>query len=173
MKKFTPNIAIIVIVVVLVTGAVGIYYSKQKTTFPSSALESSTSNDTPTLAANAEYESSNSGDFYYGPPADSSVSATPVPSPAPITGYIYEGAKVVSQSPTKLEMESNANSTTITNWYKEKIRKLNFNAKSFSQTNTNGLVFNKLSAAKPGEKVEITIKKDQNTSNVTITVDRT
>lgn len=170
MKKFTPNIAIMVIVMVLASGAVAIYYSKQKTTFPSSALE--TSKSTPTLAASAEYESSKSGDFYYGSPADSTVSATPVPSPAPISEYIYEGAKTISVSPSGLEMESSDNSTTITNWYKKKIRNLNFNAKSFSQTTTSGVVFNKLSAAKPGEKIEITIKKDQNASKVTITVDR-
>lgn len=171
MKKFTPNIAIIVIVVVLASGAVAIYYNKQKTTFPSSALENSKS--APTLAASAEYESSNSADFYYGPPGDSTASATPIPSPALISDYIYEGAKINNESSSKLEMETTANSATVTNWYKEKIRKMNFNAKSFSQTNTNGVVFNKLSAAKPGEKIEITIKKDQNTSNVTITVDRT
>ena len=69
-------------------------------------------------------------------------------------------------------MESTGNSTQITAWYKEKIKSSNFNAKSFAQTNTNGTILNKLSAIKPGEKLDITIKKDQNGSKVTITVDR-
>src|SRR3989344_6459439 len=107
MKKFTPNVAIIVIVIVLISGAVAIYHSKQRTNFPSAALE--TSNSNPTLAASAEYESSTSGDFYYGPTGDSTTSATPIPSPAPISDYIYDGAKIISESSSKLEIESDAN----------------------------------------------------------------
>lgn len=171
MTRHTPTLSIAVIVVLLVTGAVAVFYTKDRTRFPSSASEKPNSKNPPTLAANAEvYTSTESGEVYT--PQASSQSATPIPSAAPIDSYIYEGASVLSSSPSKLEMESKANANTITNWYKEKIKAANFNAKSFSQTNTNGTILNKLSAAKPGEKINITIKKDQNESNVTITVDR-
>lgn len=171
MKSSTPNIAIFVIVIVLLSGAAAIYYGKQKTALPVSDLESleKSSSETPTLAANAEFSSSNSAE---PKPEGGSVPATPVPSSAPYGNYIFSNAKIISQTATKIQMESTADASEITNWYKEKIKSSNFNAKSFTQTNTNGAILNKLSAAKPGEKLDITIKKDQNGSIVTITVDR-
>jgi hypothetical protein len=125
-----------------------------------------------TLAASAE-NSGNLGEYYDGSEgANASVSATPAPSPQPIREYIYPGAETVSSTSVKLELETTDNAAAVTEWYKNKIKELQFNAQSFSSTNTNGVIFNKLSAAKPGEKIEVTIKKDQNTSNVLITVDR-
>ena len=171
MKSITPNLAILIIVVVLISGAVAIYYEKQRTTLPTSALENldKKASGNPTLAANAEFSSSDSANFDLD---DTSISATPAPPPSPLENYIYAGAKIINQTETRLEMESTGNSTQITAWYKEKIKSSNFNAKSFAQTNTNGTILNKLSAVKPGEKLDITIKKDQNGSKVTITVDR-
>lgn len=171
MKSSTPNIAIFVIVIVLLSGAAAIYYGKQKIVLPDSDMESleKSSSETPTLAANAEFSASNSADSNV---EGGSVSATPAPSAAPLGDYIFANAKIIRRTSARIEMESTADASEITNWYKEKIKSSNFNAKSFTQTNTNGTILNKLSAAKPGEKLDITIKKDQNGSIVTITVDR-
>jgi hypothetical protein len=113
------------------------------------------------------------GEYYDGSSgAEASSSATPVPSPAAITEYTYPLAQVTSSASAKLEMQTSENPVKVTDWYKNKIDQLKFNAKSFVSSGTNGDIFNKLSAAKPGEKIEVTIKKDQNGSNVLITVDR-
>ena len=171
MKTFTPKTAILVIVLVLASAFIAVYFGKQKASLKNSAQENpdNESPENPTLAAKAEFSSTNSSNFDLD---DTTISATPAPPPLPLENYIYTGAKILSQTETRLEMESSDDSLQITNWYKEKIRSSNFNAKSFAQTNTNGTILNKLSAVKPGEKLDITIKKDQSGSKVTITVDR-
>lgn len=165
MRNFPPNLAILIIVFVLV-GTSGVIYYKQQgkpaeiKNFQESRPKSSPS---PILDASVDYSEANSPKSEY---------VDPSPSPVASSSYIYPESKVLSDSPSKIEMTSTDNSTKITDWYKNKIRELNFNAKSFSQVNTNGVVFNKLSAAKPEEIIEITIKKDQSGSDVSITVDR-
>lgn len=162
MKTFTPKLGILAIVIILGIGAVFIASGRNQ---PAKVEEqnASYSSDAPTLAAKAE---------------NYVVTTTPDPNapkpetPPDIKVYIYPGAKVASQSATTLKMESGDSDQEITDWYKNLISKFKFNAKSFAQSNTNGLVFNKLSAAKPGEKLEVSIKKDQSVSKVTITVDR-
>lgn len=104
--------------------------------------------------------------------ASHSAQTSPKPSSFDLDGFIYPNSLVKLKSQNKLELESSASPKQITDWYKGKIRDSNFNAKSFAQTTTNGNIFNKLSGAKPGEKIEITIKKDQNGSNTNISVDR-
>jgi hypothetical protein len=169
MKRHAPNLTIGIVVVMLIAGAVAVFYSNQRTSFPSSAVEKNTNNRN--LSDNTEvYTSTESGEIYTPQPA--SAGATPVPSPAPLDSYIYPGSTEVSTGSSKLELESKDDASKVTNWYKEKIRSSNFNAKSFTQTSTNGTVLNRLSAVKPGEKIDITIKKDQNVSTVSITVDR-
>lgn len=97
------------------------------------------------------------------------VSAKPT---LPLDGFIYPGSSVKLQTDKKLELQSSDLSDKITDWYKNKIREEDYNAKSFTQTKSNGNVFNKLSAAKVNDKIEISIKVGQSESNVTISVDR-
>lgn len=173
MKIFNPKISILVIILFLSLSAV-IMVSKRNehTSTNSSASGSPYRSDNPTLAANAE-KTGNIGQYYDGTKsATASASATPIPTPPSLNTYKYPGAKIKSQASSKLELDSSDSAEKITDWYKKKINELNFNAKSFAQTNTNGDILNKLSAAKPGEKLDITIKKDQSTSNVSIVVDR-
>lgn len=104
--------------------------------------------------------------------ASSSNLSSPIPKPASLDTYAYPNAKQIESSSSGIVLESDDSVQLISDWYKNKINSLDFNAKSFTQTNTNGEVLNKFSAAKPGENLEVTIKKDQTTSNVEITVDR-
>lgn len=168
MKNFPPNMVILIIVLLLASSAVAVYFNRQTISVSKPVEKSGTpspeNSQAPTLAASAEYSASNSG--------DSGEVSAPASSISPSSDYIYPGSSVVKNSQGNLELESNADAGVITNWYKDRIRQSSFNAKSFSQTKTNGVIFNKLSGAKPGEKIEITIKKDQNVSKVTITVDR-
>lgn len=169
MKRHTPNITIGVIVIILIAGAVAVFYNNQRTSFPSSAWEKDQKNSA--LSASKEvYTSTDSGEIYA--PQTASQAATPAPSPAPLDNYVYPGSTAIKTESSRLELESKDTASKVTEWYKEKIRSSSFNAKSFTQTSTNGTVLNKLSAVKPGEKIDISIKKDQNASIVTITVDR-
>ena len=175
MKTFTPKIGIMIIVLVLIASAILIVSKRNESTSLTTSASKSPGTDSPTLAANAEKSDGPAiGDYYTGPsnPPSATTSATPIPKPPALNVYIYPSAKSLSATTSKLELESNASAEAITAWYKKKIEDSKFNAKSYAQTNTNGEILNKLSAAKPGEKLDITIKKDQNTSKVLITVDR-
>lgn len=168
-SKFTPKILIGAIVVfLLITG--GFVFFKQSSLKNSS--EASPVPDSSTLAANVE-KASNLGEYYDGTAgANPAVSPTPIPSPKPLSEYIYPNSKTIASESAKLQLQTSANPSAVTDWYKNKIKAVQFNAQSFSSSNTNGAIFNKLSAAKPGEKIEVTIKKDQNASETLITVDR-
>lgn len=175
MKTSSPNMVILVIVLILACSSVAIYLNRK--TIPNSdpvSIPSQTPKPSisPSIQPTASVSTIPSKPPQEKPSPISSILQSPVPLLTSLSSYIYPQAKVISQLENKLELESNAAETEITNWYKNKIKENGFNAKSFTQTNTNGVVFNKLSAAKPGEKIEITIKKDQNASKVTITVDR-
>lgn len=165
-----------VIVLVLVISAVFMVSKRnESTSLTSSASGSPEKSDSTTLAAKMEKSGGPGvGDFYAGPsvPPTSTSSATPVPKAPALTVYIYPSSKTVSSTSSKLQLESTASPEVITLWYRKKIDESQFNAKSFAQTNTNGDILNKLTAAKPGEKLDITIKNDQKTSKVLITVDR-
>lgn len=155
---------ILIIVLLLVCSSAAIYFNRQNsliTSFaPNPKVPAPETSRTATAAASVSTPSP-------GP----AVSKTPALAPS-LKDYIHPQSKLISQSPGKMELESSTDAQSITLWYKDKIKQAGFNAKSFTQTNTNGVIFNKLSGAKPGGKIEITIKKDQNASKVTITVDR-
>lgn len=104
--------------------------------------------------------------------ASSSNLNSPLPKPASLEEYTYPNAASLSASSNQLKFETSDSAQVVTDWYKNKINSLNFNAKSVTQSNVNGEVLNKITAAKPGENLEVTIKKDQTTSKVEITVDR-
>lgn len=150
----------LIILFLVVVGVIMIVNRNNSGSFSSSNTPATS--DPSTLAAKVEY--------YYGSPLPASNSA--IPKPPSIREYVYPGSQVKTDAANKMIMESADTPEKITDWYKTKIDRLNFNAKSLSQTSTNGAIFNKLTAAKPGEKIDITIKKDQNTSNTLITVDR-
>lgn len=173
MKSLTPKIGIMAIVVFLVVAAGVIFYKRDKNAFNNyPASDSNLSQNDSTLAASAENEG-NIGDYYDGTrSANASSSASLKAKPADIKQYLYPSSTVKKSSSKKLELSSIDTPENITSWYKLKINELKFNAKAFSQTNTDGVIFNKFTAAKPGEKIEVTIKKDQTTSNTLITVDR-
>lgn len=162
MSSFSPNIAILSIVLLIVAATVAILNLPPQapvsaSPYPTSAAPGS---EKPSVVPSATTLTTS--------PAPT---PTTVPTPPAFLNYIYPHAEVTFQTSSKLELESSNDPDAITDWYKNKIRGLGFSAKSFAQTNTNGEVFNKLSAARTGEKIEITIKKDQNASKVTITVD--
>ena len=164
MKRFTPKLAMVGIVLLLGIGAV--YLAANRNPDSSNPQPS----DPSTLASKAEYSI---GEYYDGSAGAKAIpSATPIPTPPSLSSYTYPGSKTITTAPAKLELESTDSVQKITDWYKNRVDELNFNAKAFAQTSTNGEVFNKLSAAKPGEKIEVSIKKSQTTSNVLITVDR-
>lgn len=162
MKTFTPKLGILAIVVILGIGALVVVSNRNQGGMVQNRNASSPS-DTPTLAANAENYVVNTSPDPNAPKPE---------TPPKINVYIYPGAKVIATSGVRLELQSDEDTQKITDWYKKKILELNFNAKSFAQSSANGAIFNKLSAAKPGEKLEVSIKKDQSTSKVQITVDR-
>lgn len=104
--------------------------------------------------------------------ASSSNLSSPIPVPHSIEEYVYPNSRTVKTLSEGLVLESTDSVQLITDWYKSRINALDFNAKSFTQSNTNNETLSKISAAKPGENLEVTIKKDQTTSKVEITVDR-
>lgn len=87
-----------------------------------------------------------------------------------IQSFVYPGSAILSQSDKEIILQSSDGSSSITNWYKEKIASLNINAKSFVQTNTNGNIFNKLVGASAGFKVKIQIEKNRSSNITTIKV---
>lgn len=104
--------------------------------------------------------------------ASSSDLSSPIPLPYSIEEYVYPNSRTVKTLSKGLVLESTDSVQLITDWYKSRINALDFNAKSFTQSNTNNETLSKISAARPGENLEVTIKKDQTTSKVEITVDR-
>jgi len=171
-NTFTPKIGIIIIVLFLIVSAIVMVSNREKNTNMTSSASDSPKNDNSNLAAKIE-KSGNVGEYYDGTKsATATTSASAIPSPTNMSQFIFPAAKTKSSTAKKLELESTESAEEVTEWYKNKIRDLNFNAKSFSQTTTNGEILNKLSAARPGEKIDVTIKNDQTTSKVLITVDR-
>ncbi|MBI2011167.1 hypothetical protein HYS91_00210 [Candidatus Daviesbacteria bacterium] len=90
----------------------------------------------------------------------------------PLDDFIFPGSTIVNKTNVTLSLSSNKSSDEITNWYKEKIKSLNFNVNSNVTTQTNGNVLNKLSAAKINLKVNIEIRKSTNDKNVSIVVSK-
>ena len=173
MRSFTPKIGIMAIVLLLAVSAIFLVSKRDEPVSLSSSASQVPNNAASTLAANAEKSAGPGiGEYYTGPSTSPVSTSSANPKPLALKTYIYPGATTKSSTALKLELESSDSPEKITEWYKKTINDLNFNAKSFSQTNTNDDILNKLSAAKPGEKLDVTIKKDQTTSKVLITVDR-
>lgn len=168
-KRFTPKLGIILIVLFLVFSSIFLVSKRNENTSVTSSASQSPTNYTPAKTQGT----GEIGDYYDGSQIKSATnSASPAPKAGDIKQYTYPNSVAKVSTASKLELESTASAQVVTDWYTNKIKNSNFNAKSSSQSNTDGNVLNKMSAAKPGEKIEITIKKDQSASKVLITVDR-
>lgn len=98
---------------------------------------------------------------------------TPTPKPTLATSsFEYPNSRRIRVEGEIMVLETQDSPQVVTNWYKEKIRQLNMNAKSFVQTTTNGDVLNKLAGSdgKIEVRVEITKKKDQQVVMINVSV---
>lgn len=93
---------------------------------------------------------------------------TDIPRPTPTTeqhsqsntqNFVYPGAIQTGNDGNMTRYESDDNPTTITDWYKNKIREMNMNAKTFVTTNTNGNILNKLAGSNGNSNISIEIEK--------------
>ncbi|EKD91305.1 MAG: hypothetical protein ACD_30C00026G0002 [uncultured bacterium] len=107
------------------------------------------------------------------------VPAIAIPTPSPtlapqnfIGDFVYPNSKKVSGGENSFVLESNDNPDSITDWYKEKIRNLGMNVKTFVTTKTNGKVLNKLVGAGREGEVIVEISKSAGSGVVEIRVDR-
>lgn len=160
MSHHTSKLGILIIVIIL--GVVGVLIV---TKTRSEKIASDTSTSIP-VSSPEEFISDDENI------ASSSNLSSPIPKPPAIEEYAYPNASNLESSDDSLKFNTSDSAQEVTDWYKNKINSLNFNAKSFTQTSSNGVTLNKITAARPGENIDVTIKKDQTTSNVQVTVDR-
>jgi cytoskeletal protein RodZ len=164
------HIAILIIAVVIVGAGV---FVRNKTSVNQETIlgeSNPASTETPTTAPS---------DSPSAPTNTSTSAPTPLSSKAPtpnsssnLGDFIYPNATVKHQSSSSLSLESHDDADTITDWYKQKIKDLSMNTRSFVQTKTNDNVNNVLAAAKSNEEIKITITKKAGESLVSIVVER-
>jgi len=82
----------------------------------------------------------------------------------------YPNSSIITKSETALILESNGDVDAITDWYKEKIKAMGMNAKSFVVTKTNGNVLNKLVGDNGNIEIRVEISKSAGESTVRIVV---
>jgi len=100
-----------------------------------------------------------------------SASITPVPqNQLSVSGFLYPGSKVLVQTQTTLSLESFDDTDVITDWYKDKIKGIGANVKSFVITRANDKVLNKLVGANSLVEVSVEISKDSGSSVAKILV---
>lgn len=103
---------------------------------------------------------------------------TPLFTPSPtvtkeennILQFQYPDSQILTSEQDLIILESTANPTVITDWYKTKIKNLAFHTTSFIQTSTNGNVLNKLAAESDKAKILVDISKDSERQPVNISV---
>ena len=111
------------------------------------------------------------------PTSSPTVRPTSAPAQQPVNNnsnislaaYVYPGATVVTSSSSYLELQSNANANTVTDWYRSLLKSSNFSINSAIKTTTNGVVSNKLVGSDGDTTIEVNISQD-NSSSVLITV---
>ena len=160
MKHHTSKLGILIIVIILGVVGVLIVTKTRSEKFAASTTSTIPVSSPEDIISEEEYI------------ASSSDLSSPIPKPPAIDEYLYPKAQSLQTTASSLKFTTTDSAQAVTEWYKNKINSLEFNAKSSTQTNTNGATLNKITAAKPGENIEVTIKKDQTTSKVEITVDR-
>lgn len=103
---------------------------------------------------------------------------TPAPTTKPIPNsyetnldsYVYPNSKVAKMENFYLVLESNDESSAVTQWYKEKIRSEGMNVKTFVTTKTNGNVLDKLVGANSEKEIMVEVEKKASESKVTLTI---
>lgn len=93
------------------------------------------------------------------PPKPATPTPTPTSSPTVNESLVYPNAIVIISSDDLL-MESTDDPDVISEWYKNKIKSMGFNVKSFVATKTNGNVENVFVGAKSGSEIRVTITKN-------------
>ncbi|MCL5432525.1 MAG: hypothetical protein M1524_00205 [Patescibacteria group bacterium] len=83
---------------------------------------------------------------------------------------IYPGSIKTKDSVGSLELESSDDTQLITDWYKEKIKGMGMNAKSFVQTKANEKILNKLVGSNGKTEIRVEISKENNLSTTKISV---
>ena len=100
-----------------------------------------------------------------------SASITPPPqNQLSVSGFLYPGSKVLVQTQTTLNLENFDDTDVITDWYKDKIKGIGANVKSFVITRANDKVLNKLVGANSLVEVSVEISKDSGSSVAKILV---
>ncbi|HET7098824.1 MAG TPA: hypothetical protein VFI61_01160 [Patescibacteria group bacterium] len=132
-------------------------------------------------------ESKNTKPNFTPPPTINVLSAdtTSVPSPTPvetpntpavkqqvsdISKLIYPKSILLSSTETKMLLESGSDPASITDWYEKEIKSQGFTSVSFAKTAVNSNILNKLSGAKTGKKIEVTIQKSDTDTQTKIEV---
>lgn len=77
----------------------------------------------------------------------------------PLSELVYPESVIISSSPNAIRLETTAETQTITDWYKDKIKSLNFESKSSVAVSKNGNIENRMIGEKAQEHVYIEIKK--------------
>lgn len=112
-------------------------------------------------------------------PTLSPPTETPTPAPTKSSGavglptlsvFFYPGATLVAQTASTLSLESSDDTDKITDWYKDKIKNLGVNVKSFVSTRANDKVLNKLVGATNELEISVEISKDPGAGAAKISV---
>src|SRR3989344_3351056 len=85
-----------------------------------------------------------------------------------IDDFKYPGSSVTSSSGNSLTLKSSDGVDSITSWYKEGIKSLGYNTKSFVTTKTNNRVLTKLSGIKNDSEIMVEISKEPNETEVIV-----
>ena len=88
-----------------------------------------------------------------------------------ISNFQYPGASVNSSSGNRLELATNDSTSSVTDWYKNKINAMGMNTKSFVTTSANDNIVNKLVAADGKNEIRVDITKKPSDSSVKIVIE--
>lgn len=158
----------LIVIFIVVAIAMGIFTPKPK---PPS-LQDSTTQAEENVASQAAK-----------PASDSGTVSRPEPPPTPkapptinsgsnynVSDWQYPGSTILAATNSSLTLNANADTDTITNWYKEKIKASGANAKSFVTTKANDKVLNKLVGSNGKTEIRVEISKEPGSSVVQIGV---
>lgn len=87
------------------------------------------------------------------------VSPTPQQAIKNASNLFYPNAHEISSDNGMSTLESSDDPDTITNWYKDLIKNMGMNTKSFVQTKTNGNILNKLVGSNATANISVEISK--------------
>ena len=87
-----------------------------------------------------------------------------------INDFLYPGATQTGNNGNSTNLRTSDDAQVVTNWYKDKIKSLGWNATSAIENNTNSDISNQLVASNGSREIRIQITKNNNSSTVNITV---